>query len=277
MMAITTVSQISALLPTSQRPFWAKSITQNYSSGVATSLFGNTGLPGQGATPSSGLGGDVPTSATTGALPFTNPTGGRLTYVGRLTGGLTHQTNAGSIALLLYDRLWHNSGIDATSTGAQTISANDAGAVHLTRPDANGASVEAWLQVYVAMGAGTPTVTLAYTDQDGNAETTGSSGALATTMPLGTTIPFQLASGDTGVRSIQTWTASGTFTSGTIGLVLRRLVTVCACWANQPQRGYDAVALGLPRVYDDACLEILFIPLANNTINGAFNVRLVQG
>jgi hypothetical protein len=127
------------------------------------------------------------------------------------------------------------------------------------------------------MGAGTPTVTLAYTDQDGNTETTGTSGALGSAMANGRTNPFTLAEGDTGVASIQTWTASATFTSGTIGLVIRRLV----CLKEFPDLTrpaiHDALSVGLPRVYDDACLEVLLRVTANSPINGSLSMHLVQG
>lgn len=271
-MALTTLAGVNTALP-GQRWRWLKSAL--LTNGSWLSEWTIAGSPGQGVAPSSGLAGDVPTKATTGAPNFVNPSGAN-TYLGPITANVLMPSTPAYLTMALYDRLWHNSGINVTITTGQTVSANDAGAVHLTRPDANGAMVEAWYEVYVVMGAGTPTVTLAYTDQDGNAETTGSSGALATTMGVGRTGQFQLATGDTGVRSIQTWTANATFTSGTIGLVLRRLVTSILLRLNDPTT-YDAIGVGLPRVYDDACLETLWYPATGNTPSGVIEFSLIQG
>lgn len=271
-MAITTQAAIVSALP-GQVWTWQK-IWAGQSLGNWYSAWTVAGSPGQGVAPSSGLAGDVPTSATTGAFAFINPASGN-TYLGRIAGGIVGNGNPKSWALAVYDRLWHNSGISSTATTAQTVSANDAGAVHLTRPNAT-TGAEAWWEVYGVMGAGTPTVTLAYTDQDGNVETTGTSGVLATTMALGRTGQFQLAAGDTGVRSIQTWTASATFTSGTIGAVIRRLVTSQTILAGESVL-YDALSLGLPRVYDSACLEVLWLAASANAPLGQASFNLIQG
>lgn len=266
-MALTTIAQVNAALP-GQRVTWSKT-APGLTAGMWYSSWTVAGLPGQGVAPSSGLSGDVPTDATTGAMPFLNPAAGN-THLARVQGGLT-QIGTHSIVLAVYDRLWHNSGISSTSTGAQTVNS-----VPLTRPDALGASVEAWWEVYVVMGSGTPTVTLAYTDQGGGTETAGTSGVLPTTMALGRTGPFSLAAGDTGVRSIQTWTASATFTSGTIGLVMRRLVALAPLPLG-PATSLDALAVGLPRIHDDACLEVLWWLMAGNSFAGWATLSLAQG
>lgn len=265
-MAITTVKGINDALP-GQQGIWRKSM--GGTSGVPWSSWLLAGSPGQGVAPSSGLGGDVPTKATTGTFNFVNPASGN-TYLGRMVPTINMLSTIGAM-VMVYDRLWHNSGISSTSTGAQTINS-----VALTRPDANGVNAEAWWEVYVVMGAGTPTVTLAYTDSNSNVRTDGSSGALATTLAVGRCGAFQLHAGDTGVKSIQTWTASATFTSGTIGLVIRRMVTCVSLYAPA-QAQLDALALGLPRVYDDACLELLCFPVGGNTVETYATLSLIQG
>jgi hypothetical protein len=266
-MAITTMQGVVDAMP-GQKQTWRKSPT-GLSAGNYYSSWTLAGLPGQGATPSSGLSGDIPTNATTGAYPFVNPASGN-TYVGRLQ-STPYVANGPTLGVALFDRLWHNSGLSVTSTGAQTINS-----VALDRPDASGDSVEAWYEVYSVMGAGTPTVTLTYTNSAGTASRSGSSGVLATSMALGRTGQFQLASGDVGVRSIQTWQASATFTSGTIGLVLRRFVAVSVFSIGVP-RVVDTLALGLPRVYDDACLEMLFLPMTTSINFGPQSFTLIQG
>lgn len=273
-MAFTTLAQINAALP-GQWFGWNKTPV-GLASGAWYSSWTVAGAPGQGVAPSSGVAGNVPTSATAGAIPFINPTA-QNTHIGRLEGAYVIAGNANPTQVAVYDRLWHDSGIDVTLTTAQTIQSAPPVAVPLTRPDALGAQVEAWWEVYATMGAGTPTVTLTYTDQDGNTGNSGSSGALGTTMPLGRTGRFSLASGDTGVRSIQTWQANATFTSGTIGLVQRRRLL---CHELQPSglpTTLDAIECGVPRVYDDACLEVLFFASSSLGFTASLQLFLAQG
>lgn len=269
-MALTTLAGINAAFP-GQRQFWSK----NTATGVAGNWYSSwtlAGFPAAGSAPSSGVAGDIPTKATTGAYNFVNPASGN-SYLARLSAAIA--VNVNSYVLALYDRLWHNSGISSTLTTGQTIQSSTP-TVPLTRPDANGASAEAWYEVYVVMGAGTPTVTLAYTDQGGNTGQAGSSGVLSTTMGVGRTGQFTLAAGDTGVRSIQTWTADATFTSGTIGLVIRRLVAQVVVPTGALQQ-FDALAVGLPRIYDDAALELLYFASSTSPPIGNVAFNIVQG
>lgn len=244
-MAFTTMAQVITALP-GQRLRFRKSITTP-SSGWGSGWAGS-GFPAAGADPSSGLSGDVPTIATTGALPLVNAGSGALALA---RAQASYDQVGATMILLLYDRLWHNSGINATITTSQTINS-----VALTRPDANGANVEAWWHVYATMGAGTPNVTLTYTDQDGNTGNTTTSGVLATAMATHRTGPFPLAAGDTGVRSIQSWQADATFTSGTIGLILRRRLAEIPIYANA-DAVQDALRCVLASIPTNACLELV--------------------
>lgn len=264
-MAFTTMAQILAALP-GQRIDFSKIGTNT--AGTWSSPWLGAGLPPAGSAPSSGLAGDVPTKDTVGALALVNSGAGDL-FCGRLHAGENINTTDGMV--WIYDRLWHNSGISATAVTAQTINS-----VALTRPDANGANVEAWWQVYVVMGAGTPNVTLTYTDQDGNTGNTGTSGVLATTMAVGRTGPFSMASGDTGVRSIQTWQSDATFTSGTIGLVLRRPL-LCLPFDTGLEKVLDVLACGLASIPDNACLEFITLCNSNATMTFQGSLLAIEG
>jgi len=235
--------------------------------GSFTSLWTTAGVPGAGGNSASGVAGDVPTSATAGAFPFTNPTAPALSYLARLA---ANATTAGQ--LLVYDRLWQQSGLSATLTSAQTVNS-----VALTRPDALGADAEAWWQIYTVMGAGATGPTIVYTDQDGTATQTATLPGFAATAAAGRTIPFALAAGDTGVRSIQSYTNGATLTSGTFGLIIRRFVA--ATWVSIVGCGVtlDAIQLGLPRVYDSACLELLWMANAASATTVSGNIALAQG
>lgn len=264
-MAITTLDTLIEAMPGQAQPF-IKSFDP-HATGDWFALFQQVGVPGAGAAPSSGVGGDVPTDATAGAFPFTNPTGGDKTYIGVL--GV-----AASIpgTLFIYDRLWHNSGLSVTSTSSQTVNSST-----LTRPDANGADVELWLQIYTTMGSGTPTITASYTDQDGNSGNTATLLALATTAQAGRTFPFQLASGDTGIRTVQSYQQSATMTSGTHGLVLRRRLATIPMPVAGVGVTFDSLENGLPEVPDDACLELLWQSTSATALIVQGMFRLLQG
>jgi hypothetical protein len=265
--AITTLDGLIAALGAGSQSHAFYKVFTGQTVGEYRSMWNQTGFPGLAANPSSGVAGDVPTDATAGAFPFTNPTAPALTYLARLaaTGGFL-------MTAFLYDRLWQNSGLSPTTTTAQTVNS-----VALTRPDANGADVEAWFQVYATMGAGSGgTMTISYTDQDGNS---GATGALSYSASgtAGRTFPYALASGDSGVRSIQSETHSATLTSGTYGLVLRRRLAQIMIPATGSGTILDALTGGLPEIPNDACLELVLNlgSTSAGTVHGGFT--LIQG
>jgi hypothetical protein len=241
-----------------------KSAFSPQAAGAFMGLWAIAGIPGAGANSSDGVGGAIPTSATAGAIPFSNVSN---TYMARLfaTATITGQ-------LFLYDRLWHNSGLSPTSLGAQTVNSTT-----LTRPDATGADVEAWMQVYGTLGAGSTAPTISYTDQDGNAGNTGTLQGFVTTAATNRCFVFSLAAGDTGVRSIETYTNGATMTSGTFGLILRRLVTSCGIPVANTPAVLDPIGAGLPRIYDSACLELVWTASATSSVVLFGNVLMAQG
>lgn len=266
-MAITTMDGLVAALPAFGTPFLKTSFAPQVA-GSFTSLWAQAGIPGAGANSSSGVAGDVPTDATAGAFPFTNVAS---SYLARFSG---YATIAGQ--LLLYDRLWQNSGLSVTTTGGQTVQANTP-LVPLTRPDANGAAAEAWLQVYTTLGAGSTAKTITYTDQDGNLSQTGTLQGFVTTAAAQRTFPFALAAGDTGVRSIQSFDNVATSTSGTLGLIIRRFIAMLSMNTSTTGASLDPITGGLPRVYDDASLELIWIATATTSMNVGGTLALAQG
>lgn len=267
-MAISTLDGLIAALGSgTQRGTFLKLFTPQ-AAGAWMSLWNQPGIPGAAANPASGVAGAVPTDATAGAFPFTNPTAPALTYLARLA------VNASvSGVAMLYDRLWENSGLSPTTTTGQTVNS-----VALTRPDALGGDVEAWFQVYAAMGAGTGgTMTLTYTDQDGNTGSTATIQSFAGSAAIGRTFPYSLAAGDTGVRSIQTETHTATLTSGTYGLVLRRRVATIPIPVSNTGALLDPLSGGLPTIPDDACLELLWFPTGTTATTLQAALALAQG
>lgn len=217
------------------------------------------GNPGAATANSAGVNGAAVSATVAGQLPRTNPISGNA-YLARL--GVQAST-AGSLWLI--DRLWNNSGLTVTSTSAQAItpaalpSRDGAGGT-------NGANVMAAIEWSATGGAGTPTVTLTYTDQDGNTGATGTFTGVATP-PVGTFEIFTLAAGDTGVRAPTSFIQSATRTSGTMNLVLFRVLAQVEVTAANIGNAIDALTAGMPRIYDSSVLQLVWFPSATTATN----------
>lgn len=217
-MAITTLDGVIAGMQWPRS--FEKSVTATLVAGRPASLWSLGGNPGAGSFNAtlngvtlSSTGGNV-----AGQIPFTDPGSGNA-HLAYFQGAATQ---AGT--LQLYDRLWHNGGYTITSTSAQnsttpTWPARDANG------STNGEGVILAVEVSAATGAGTPTITIGYTNSAGTAGRTATNIiATVASSAIGATYFIALQAGDIGVRSVQSLTLSATWTSGTINLVACRLL-----------------------------------------------------
>jgi hypothetical protein len=250
---------------------FAKAVTGTMVAGRPHSLFYLAGMPGAAVAPTPGIGGAVLTSYS-GQIPFTNPASGN-TYLSRLQAQATQPG-----VLLLCDRLWHNSGMTITSTSEQTFTSS----AQIPARDANGANagaeVYAGVEVSGATGAGTPTLTLKYTNQAGTADKTATN-IIATVASsiAGTFYPIGLAAGDTGIQKAQSLRLSATWTSGTIHVVLYRVLARLELTAANVPNAIDAITSGFPRLYDNTVPFLIFIPSTTTTSNISGQVVYTQG
>lgn len=268
-MAIDTLNKVIAGFAAGQKLDFFKATQTTEGAGTWHSLWKAAGVPPAGANPGS-LAGAIPTKATTGAFSFTNPSSPALSY-------LLQMLSSGSITgkLIIYDRLWHNS----TMSGTQTTTDTTLGAVPaLTRPDANGTGTELWGEIYTPIGASGTTLNVRYTNQSGTTLQVGTYAHPANAESTGQMFRMSLAAGDTGVRAATAYHWSGTTgTAGDFGLViLRRLAEIPIAQVNIGAL-LDFAALGMPRIYDDACLS--FMVLCTTTTSGDFqgSINIGQG
>lgn len=256
-MAITTIDGVIA----GMRPVESilKVTGTMEAAGVPHNLRYSAGRPGASAAPAPGINGQAVTAASyLGEIPRANPGSGNA-YLARLAA-----TSSVVGQLMLIDRLWDNSGLSVTSTSAQaitpaTIPARD------NNGTTNGAGVLAAVEWSAAGGSGTPNITLTYTDQDGNTGATSVIVVGNATPAAGTFELLSLAAGDTGIRAPTSFIQSATRTSGTMHLVLFRLLATLELTAANIGNAIDALTSGMPRIYDDSCLELVFIPNATTT------------
>lgn len=144
------------------------------------------------------------------------------------------------------------------------------GAARPTRHN-NGTGVQCSAFVVGALGAATPSLTVTYTDQGGTGSNTGTLTASANSLPVGACLTggsaatlgslyMNLANGDSGVRTLDSYTiASGT--TGTVTFMLHRpLATIPLVAANVAgERDFLFNMPSLPQIPDDACLGMFLL------------------
>ena len=232
--------------------------------GVMHSLFYTTGMPGAAVAPSPGINGAALTTYA-GQIPFDDPVSGGTHLMGLEATATTVGT------LLVVDRLWHNSGVAVATVGAQAITsptwpARDMlgttdGVGVLIGIEASGATTN--------VGAIANT-TLNYTNSDGTGTRTGTL-AWPATAAAGTFVPFNLAAGDIGVRSIQSVTLGTSYAGGVIHLVAYCVLATVSISVANASVARDVISLGLPQVYNDSVLQLLWLPsvVTATTVQGA--------
>lgn len=252
---------------------FAKAVTATLVAGRPASLWSLAGAPGAGGFDTTLNGVILSSSAgqVAGQLSHTDPGSGN-SYLARLSAAATQPGK-----LLLLDRLWHNGGITITSTGAQTITSPTLPARD-NAASTNGDGVLLGLEVSAATGAGTPTITVGYTNQAGTASRAGSNiDATLASSAIGAFYRIGLQAGDTGVRSIQSLTLSGTWTSGTINLVAYRLLAELDLAGAFIGNAIDALTSGFPLIPNGAVPFLVFIPSTTTASNVTGSYVETQG
>jgi hypothetical protein len=273
-MAITTLDGVIA----GQKPmkFWHQGQPAvNLTNQRWYTTWNMIGIPGVGVLDTNGLAGSTLSNSggpVQGSVPFTDPVGGALTYLARAGGS----GNGANYPVMILDRLWHNSSVAINTTSPQTVNS-----VTWPARDENGTTdglgVFILVEVSAINGAGTPTISISYTNSDGVAGRTGTATAAhATTAVKNTVDIIGLQAGDFGVRSIQTVTLSSTIASGTINLVAYRVLGMIDVHRASAWNIFDPVTGGMVRMYDGTVP--FFMILGNNTVQGPSGfISYVQG
>ena len=128
---------------------------------------------------------------------------------------------------ILADVLWVNTGLVVTTTTAQAITQPTL-PLRDNSGSSNGHGIRAGLLVTTATtnAAVINNITLQYTNSNGVAGRTGTMSYPATAV-AGTFVPFQLAVGDVGIRSIQSITLGTTLGGGAISLIAFNFLGTC--------------------------------------------------
>jgi hypothetical protein len=246
-MTIATVDDIAAGLAVSQKIRVVKNITAGKAVGSHESSWLCVGFPPAGvASPAYTAGsGYAASSATTGAMPYTN---------GAVKNYLAHLFASAALAgtLRIYDRLWSCSGM---GFAASTYTVTTPGSLPARITD-NGLGCEIWVEQFAAAGAASGTLTINYVDSASGARA-GVIPAVVSAPLIGQMQPVPLAN-NLGVKSITSAVNSATWTSGSWGLTICKHVATVAMPIPGVGFSLDWAGLGLPDLVNDMCLFLIW-------------------
>jgi hypothetical protein len=266
-MAVTNMDSLVQALVAGEDRYFTKGAFSPNAVGQMTSLWNIAGTPAAAGLPPAAPSGGVPTSATAGAFPYTNPVAPADAYLGYFNGA---PAVAGQ--LIIYDRLWHVSGLSATATTNTALTPTA-----LTRYT-DGAGVQLWAELYGALGVATAaTINLQVTDQGGTTAQAATIAKSATAGANGTMFgPALLASGDYGVRAVTgySWSASQTSIANGWGLTLLKVLASIPMPAANVGVTYNPFSTSLREIADNACLGLMWLPTAttSNQVTGEFKI-----
>ena len=222
--------------------------------GRGCSLWTYDGYPAGGTAPGAAA---IPTRATQGAIPFTAAGGTREKWL--ISAGIVPQV-AG--VYVLYDRLFHISGLSGVSTADQTVQGSTPSPA-LTR-NTGGIGNFAFYEIYTAIGTTSTTLTMTYTDQDGNTGQTSTINIGATGFREVTRAQrIPLAAGDSGIRAIEKVKLTATTgTAGDFGITIAQPLAWIPVGAPGAGgwRDFTTGLPGIPKIDNNACLALFFIP-----------------
>ncbi len=245
-MAITTMDGVLAGMRAPE-PFLKTSVTGEAIGGFHSTAY-MAGRPGAMVAPTPDLAGAALTTYA-GQIPFPAAVGGQSIYLSRLSG-----SQAGNIgAIILADRLWHNSGFTQATTTAETVN-SAAFPARDRNGSTNGVGVQVALEVSTATtnASAITNTTMSYTNEAGTAGRTATIASFPATAVAGTFVPFNLQAGDNGVRSIQSLTKGTSYGGGTMHLVAYRTVLMLPTPLANLGYAVDGISGGLPLMYDNS-------------------------
>lgn len=230
---------------------------------VTNSLWGLGNAPAAGADGSAAPGGRALTSATTGAFPYTNPSGGQTLHfvTGYASASVINNT------LILYDRIFDvlktmNSNATEAVTGvptryqSTTAGADDSAEGNFLFVEVGGTALAATAHNWT---------TCLYTDQSGNTASTlpsltGNASAIARRLdhPVGQWFA-PLATGDSGIQQLDQMQCSAAVATGVINFVIGHPIAMIPCVVANQVCVADGVttAFNMIRIFDDAALALL--------------------
>lgn len=265
-----------------------------YKTGTAAEAIGtwynwqkDSGFPGAYVLGAPGVNGWwVDASQTTNAA---NPAGAAQVGVGQLPNPASGSyymippiitTSTGHL-VEVWDIVWYNTGLTVTTTTAQAIA--QPGASKPSRDNQGSTNGDGWNAAVVVTTATTnagaiTNMTMSYTDSDGNAGNTATIASFPATAVIGTIVPFQLAAGDRGVRSIESVTLGTSLVTGAVSVVMyRKLFSLPNTIVNMGAIGqaYTTDPTGI-RIYNGTAPWFVYRASATTATTMAGSYRIIE-
>lgn len=238
--------------------------------GRMASLWRYDGTYGNGAIPTVAA---IPTNATAGAMPITNPGGGREKWMAQVWG-----TASSRGTLLLYDRLLHIGGLSGASAVDQTVQGPSPSPA-LTR-NTGGVGNVVFYEIYSLIGTTGTTLTMTYTNSAGTTGRTSTVNIGATGFREATRLQaIPLAAGDVGVQAVDKIKLTATTgTAGDFGITIARpLAYVSINEAGLTGwRDFTTGLPGLPKIDSNACLALAFSYGSTSAAEFTFGASFVE-
>jgi hypothetical protein len=192
-----------------------------------------------------------------------------------ILGGRISPAGAGGVALMLVDLLNISGGLNGTLATVQTTNLPTAALTRYT----SGEGVQAALVIHSVLGTTAVTVTCSYTNQAGTSGRTTTAFAIDSgSRQAGCLRAMPLQAGDTGIRSVESVTLSGTTgTAGNFGVVMFKPLAMMFANDVESANAIDCVSsgrmVGQFSDYDnDACLSCFSVMPVNQIVSGAILV-----
>lgn len=257
---------------------WLKVGATSEAIGLWQAQLKDTGFPGAWVPGTPGVNGDALSCNTTAdaAIAGANylPTPATGNYY------LAAATATTSVAAMpgLFDLVWYNTGLTVTTTTAQAITVPT-----LPNRDLNGSNNgDGWMAGLLVTtattnGSAVTNATLSYTNSEGTAGRTATMSSFPATAVAGAFIPFQLAAGDDGIRTIASVTLGTSLVTGAVSLVLYRpIVYIPSPVANIG--GTISVVNAVPtgtKLWDGTCLWVGYMASATTAVTTNIVANLV--
>mgnify|MGYP000851826620 FL=1 len=258
---------------------WLKVGATTEAIGLWQGMAKDTGMPGAWVPGTPGVNGDALSCNTTadatiaGAPYLPDPASGN--YF------LTAGAAGASVAALWgwVDLIWYDTGLTVTTTTAQTITVPTMPNRDLDgTTNGNGWMLGIYVTTATTNASAITNMTASYTDSDGNTGNTATVSSFPATAVAGALIPFQLAAGDRGVRSVESVTLGTSLVTGAVSMVIYRplayvpspVVNVGGSLSN-----VNMVPTGI-KLWNGTCMWPMYLASATtaNTVNAVANLTV---
>lgn len=248
-----------------QFPIFSKTGLVSNAIGNSNSLWARAGQPAAGAVSPAAPTGTSPTSATVGALKWTNPTNANLGHF--LNASVTASVSGST--LLLYDRLFSVAKL-INSTATEAVSGT------YTRYQNTIATASDYIGGTFCFPAVTTTALAAVAHNWTVCQYTNQANVAANSIPSIAGVPscgisgidlptgswfMPLSAGDVGLKALTQMQCSALVTTGTIDFVIGHPIAFCPCPVANMVSIIDGLysAINLTSIFDNACLAFLEI------------------